>query len=564
MRAPRLTDGVSFTSLELTPLEGFISSRFDGVATIEDVVDSTGASLERVEDVARRLEAAGVLIWVDRRPPTRPRSVAPPAASEAPASEAPASGASARPGQHPTRRPKPDSREHRVGAAERVDVSATATQQASRPRRPSSTGFVRTRPAPPGVPRQLYDPVELEEADVDLDPDRRREILDAFYRLDDLDHYQLLGVAPDADKAQIRQAYFRLSKLFHPDTLFGKRLGAFKPKMEAVFRRTTEAYEVLGKTKKRERYDEYLRAKAFSDSVNAGIVAGDVLVNDANVEARLVAEEAAFESARVPSSDGRPKPLESQISGAATSGSARSGVSARTPLDEEARRKLAHDVLRRRLQGATGRPLDPPRPVSPPPSEAPERDRQARLRDLASSLREAARVTGGVDRAERHHQEALAAEQRGDVVGAVNAMRLATTVAPDRPELQVDLDRFRHLLAAQLAETYEKQARYEEEQGSHLMAARSWMKVAEGRPESFTYPMFAAMALLRANEGLKQAKELAERAVELAPDSARPRAVLAEVFLRAGMLANAKRELQAAAKLDPEAEFVKNLQRELK
>ncbi len=173
-------------------------------------------------------------------------------------------------------------------------------------------------------------------------------------------------------------------------------------------------------------------------------------------------------------------------------------------------------------------------------------------------------MTGGVDKAERHHQEALEAEQRGDVVGAVNAMRLATTFAPDRPELQVDLDRLQHQLAAQLAETYEKQARYEEEQGSHLLAARSWMKVAEGRPESFSYPMFAAMALLHANEDLKQAKELAERAVELAPGSAQPRAVLAEVFLRAGMLANARRELQAAAKLDPGAEFVKNLQRELK
>ena len=45
------------------------------------------------------------------------------------------------------------------------------------------------------------------------------------------------GVKRDADKKQIRNAYFEMSKLFHPDAYFGKRVGSYKSKMETVFKR---------------------------------------------------------------------------------------------------------------------------------------------------------------------------------------------------------------------------------------------------------------------------------------------------------------------------------------
>ncbi|MCB9616523.1 MAG: J domain-containing protein [Sandaracinus sp.] len=559
MRAPRLTEGVNLTSLDFTPFEGFILSRFDGVATLQDVADSTGASLEMVEDVARRLEAAGALEWNEgseaRRTDSNPVRVR---------------GVS---GEQP--RPRPDSEKK---------------ERASRPSLTPGRGLVRTKPAPPDVPRQLYDPVELEEPDVDLDPDRRREILDTFYELDHLDHYELLGLEREADKQAIREAYFRLSKLFHPDTLYGKRLGTYKTKMEAVFHRLTDAYEVLGKAKKRARYDDYLKAKDISERARRGLAAGEALASKVEKRARAAVAAAVVEPS-VPSTPKPPppvvevsepfvppapaKPASSPPPTKPTSAPppaepirASSAAVARPAMDEETRRQLARDLLQRRLQGATGRPVSRQSerpatpPTAPPPSTEPDKD--SLLRGLASSLRHAARVTGGTDRAERHFQDAISAEKRGDLVGAVNALRLATGVAPDREDLALELERVRHLLAKQLAETYERQARYEEENGEYAAAARSWMKVAEGRPERHTYPMHAAMALLKANSDLRLAKDLAERAVELAPTQSRPRAVLAEVFLRAGMKANAKRELDAAAKLDPDADFVKNLQRELK
>jgi hypothetical protein len=644
MRAPRLKEGVSLTSMQFTPFEGFILSRLDGVASLEDIADSTGATLVQVEAVIARLEALEALAWVEHGRPTSRESKPPPLRSsgERPGSSSSPSPSSSvsvprapriptapettkapsttkTPSTASTSTPKPSAPMPSVSGDGASKPPRSEPERISRPSATPSRGIVRTKPAPPDAPRQLYDPTELEEPGVDLDSDRRREILDTFYRLDHLDHYQLFGLERDADKKDIREAYFRLSKLFHPDTLYGKRLGSYKVKMEAVFRRLTDAYEVLGKAKKRERYDDYLRAKDLSEQVRRGLAEGETRAARLEREATEAIVEAvvdpgatsdeiprpntppgpASRPASVPpsspsspssaSSPGAPRPSTASAPRPASApptvsepftpptkeprppsvppGPARptSTATPRAPLDDEAKRQLARDLLQRRLKGATGRPATPPAPSPAPPSPPPEAaDKDALLRGLASSLRQAARVTAGGDRAERQLQDARVAEQRGDLVAAVNSLRLATSLAPEREDIAHELDRVRHLLAKQLAETYERQARYEEENGEHAAAARSWMKVAEGRPERYVYPMYAAQAFLKANAELKLAKDLAERAAQLAPDVARARAVLAEVFLRAGMKANAKRELDAAAKLDPEADFVKHLRRELK
>ncbi|MBC7230193.1 MAG: molecular chaperone DnaJ [Actinobacteria bacterium] len=63
------------------------------------------------------------------------------------------------------------------------------------------------------------------------------------------DYYAILGVARDADQEQIKRAYRRLARRYHPDVAGGDR------ESEERFKEINEAYEVLGDPEKRHRYD---------------------------------------------------------------------------------------------------------------------------------------------------------------------------------------------------------------------------------------------------------------------------------------------------------------------
>lgn len=102
-----------------------------------------------------------------------------------------------------------------------------------------------------------YDPDDLEDG-IDLSQDEQKEILRLFTKRDELSYYQLLGVDRQADTKAIKRAYFKVSKDFHPDTFFRKKIGTFKSKVVALFKLVSQAYEVLSNEQKRAAYDASL------------------------------------------------------------------------------------------------------------------------------------------------------------------------------------------------------------------------------------------------------------------------------------------------------------------
>ena len=67
------------------------------------------------------------------------------------------------------------------------------------------------------------------------------------------DYYNVLGVSKSADAKEIKKAYRRLARQYHPDL----HPGAKKAEMEAKFKDLNEAFEVLSDEDKRKKYDKY-------------------------------------------------------------------------------------------------------------------------------------------------------------------------------------------------------------------------------------------------------------------------------------------------------------------
>lgn len=60
-------------------------------------------------------------------------------------------------------------------------------------------------------------------------------------------HYEVLGVSPDAPREEIRAAFIRMVKKFHPDVLPGATGDRFK--------QIVEAWKVLSDSRARKTYD---------------------------------------------------------------------------------------------------------------------------------------------------------------------------------------------------------------------------------------------------------------------------------------------------------------------
>jgi curved DNA-binding protein CbpA len=77
--------------------------------------------------------------------------------------------------------------------------------------------------------------------------------------LDELDYYQLLEIEPDAPTSRVKQAYYALSRRFHPDANRGLPAD-LRVTLEAIAKRVAEAYSVLRDARRRGAYDEQLRS----------------------------------------------------------------------------------------------------------------------------------------------------------------------------------------------------------------------------------------------------------------------------------------------------------------
>jgi DnaJ-class molecular chaperone len=77
------------------------------------------------------------------------------------------------------------------------------------------------------------------------------------------EYYKTLGVSKNASEKEIRQAFRRLARKYHPD------LSPGDGEAEEMFKRINEAYEVLSNPSTRKKYDRYGDKWKYADQIEA-------------------------------------------------------------------------------------------------------------------------------------------------------------------------------------------------------------------------------------------------------------------------------------------------------
>jgi curved DNA-binding protein CbpA len=471
-RVPRLVAHVDVRKFKLDPMDGFLLTRIDGRLGMKALARETGLPEFSVERALEKLEKLGVIENIDPNAPPPPAQLPPPAPSERKAMMQLGAGLFAK-----------------------------------------------------------YDPAELEKPG-DLTPEQKKRVLDYFHRLDDLDHYTLLGVTKEADKKTVKRSYFELAGFFHPDRYFGKNLGTFKQKMEVRFNRITEAHDALTDAAKRMDYDNYLDEVATTRGMEAMLE-------------RAMAESAAAAAAAVAPTNGSPSAAPAAASNRPV---APTGPS---PAELQARREA---LARRLTGGASLRPQSQPQPQKPP-SNRPDPLRYSNPNDAMDALkrRYEARVEHAtLAQAQKYVAAAEEAFAKNDLVAAASSLSIATKFAPDDAALAMRYQETKNKADKILCESYEKLAVYEERAQHWLEAARNWQKVAKIKQDDPKAHERAAHAMVRAPDAdLHQAAEHAKQAIALRPTDITNHLALVEIYVKAGLTASARRAAEGAEKVDP-------------
>lgn len=230
-----------FQRIALTPTDGFLLSRIDGTLSAREVMQLIPLPQEDVQRSLFGLLSTGIVEYSQDLPP----KAAPP----------------------------PAPRRQAAAPAPPVPEPAPAAGEPSAPE-PAAATVLETR---------------------------RMEIVEAYEGLATRTHYEALGIARDATEAQVKEAYFRMAKRFHPDAHHDPALHDLRDKLEAVFIRLGEAYEVLRNATTRASYERHLAASGEPGTAPppAG-VDSDLVTRQAEQAirraARSVAEEKYWEA----------------------------------------------------------------------------------------------------------------------------------------------------------------------------------------------------------------------------------------------------------------------------
>jgi curved DNA-binding protein CbpA len=222
---------VDYRSLKVqpTPEDYFLLSRINGKVTVAEICSISGQPRDVTHASLERLVEAGLI-----RVP----------APEPVAASSPNFGAQAVPGSTPP----PAQASPQPAPAEPAPAKPAPSAEPDDGEHDRWSGW-------PGDPSSHQADPELLAQGAELDDAFKREVVFMAAHLESVSYYELLGVPRDAGRKDIKGAYFKTSKRFHPDRFYGKDLGDLQGLVESVFQAVNKGYQTLSHKGKRAEYD---------------------------------------------------------------------------------------------------------------------------------------------------------------------------------------------------------------------------------------------------------------------------------------------------------------------
>lgn len=309
-----------------------------------------------------------------------------------------------------------------------------------------------TAAATPGK-RAAFPPPPALDAALDIPLDAQKRILEFEARIDRTYH-QILGIEPGADVRAVKRAYFELSREFHPDRWFRREVGPFAPRIDRLFKRILEAYEILSDPTTRAEFERVERENAVA------VTAPATSSGDAATQNKTFV--------------------------------------------------LPH-VLAARMRAVA--------------------ERRAKARSFFES-----------------GMKAFGEERWLEAAGSV---RLAIVFDPANEAIRDAFGDVQRRAHAERAKQLLREARVALELRDAKDALRLFEDALLYAPHDAEANHTTARLMLVLGEDPRRAKDYAQRAVELQPDVALHHRTLGQIYAAAGLVANARRALGAALKLDP-------------
>ena len=553
----RVAPDADFSATEINVQEGFVLSRVDGKSTVKTLCLLSGMGEEPTRDILRSLWKKGLVVIGNRKAVIRGSALS-----------------------------------TTTGPVER---EATKRKESSVPD-VIDVVLERHRDAFPTEE-------ELAEEDVNIPVPARLRMHAIFQLLKEVDLYQLLGLEPTSDLKEIRRAYFRRSKEFHPDRYFNRRTGPYKEKLKQIFAQVSGAYRLLENEDRREGY--LLRVSQVQHrqedpwhGQNKGRAAPDA---EENKRWRVVKKQGQSVQERQSKADmdqttdgstyryvRRPRQGRKQDSSTGESsgdkddhhaGPSRPAVQQKPEEVEEVEKKRptgsgssgsGFHMVERPPQ-PKGNFLDDATPIHHPdddngeedtaqvPVETPDDASGGQIKNILldmsgdSGRTPVSRPMGP----QLSYERGLQLMSGGDLRGALASFRTALSFAPENVEYKKTYNEAVARTQDNSAEAYFQRGQLEQAAG-HLEVAYGLFGKAASLEPRVQFLLKAAQVAERVGD-LRAAQVYAKRAVEKQPYSKDARLMMAKILLAAGRDDEARQELEAVLKTDPDHAEAKDL-----